>query len=324
MKTKRLLPLALLIFILAAQDACQDSRSLPADEIALGKQLFFDPILSSTRQISCSSCHRPENAFADTTAVSLGVFKRKGKRNTPSVMNLGDAAFLFWDGRVETMQQQALIPIANRDEMALPVDSAVGRLRANAFYQSAFVRIYKQQPSSLLLARALAAFELSLETGDTPFDDWKTNDDSSAVSESVKRGFSLFNGKANCVRCHFGRDFANTEFRNIGLFNGKNLSDSGRAAITRRSADLGKFKIGPLRNVALTAPYMHNGMFKTLREVIDYYDNPDKFIPDAINRDTLLARPIGLTNQDKQDLENFLRSLTSQRLALGGSQSNQK
>lgn len=323
MKPKRLLPLVLLIFVQATQDSCRETRSLPADEVALGKQLFFDPILSSTRQISCSSCHRPETAFADTTAVSLGVFRRKGKRNTPSVMNLGDAAFLFWDGRAETMQQQALIPIANPDEMDLPIDIAVSRLQANAFYQSAFGRVYQQQPSDSLLARALAAFELSLETGDTPFDEWKTNDNALVVSESVKRGFSLFNGKANCVRCHFGRDFADAGFRNVGLFNGKNLSDSGRAVITKNSADLGKFKIAPLRNVALTAPYMHNGMFRTLRAVIDYYDDPGKFVPDPINRDTLLEKPIGLTDQDKQDLENFLRSLTSPRFTPGGLKSDQ-
>jgi cytochrome c peroxidase len=313
MKTKHLLPLIIFIFAQTVPEACQNSPALPTDEIALGRQLFFDPILSSTRQISCSSCHRPETAFADTGAVSLGVFNRQGKRNTPSVMNLSDAAFFFWDGRVKTIEQQALIPIANPDEMNLPVDSAVARLRADVVYRNAFDKIYKQLPSAASLARALAAFELSLETGDTPFDDWKTNDDPRAVSESVKRGFVLFNGKANCVKCHFGRDFSNAEFRNIGLFNGKNLSDSGRAAITNKVSDLGKFKVSPLRNVALTAPYMHNGMFKTLREVIDYYENPDKFIPDPINRDTLLARPINLTLTDKQDLENFLRSLTSKR-----------
>src|SRR5215217_833631 len=198
MKTRYLLSLFLLILAQAVPDACQESRSLPTDEIALGRQLFFDPILSSTRQISCSSCHRPEAAFADTSAVSLGVFNRKGKRNTPSAMNLSDAAFFFWDGRVTTIEQQALVPIANPDEMDLPIDSAVGRLRSNAFYKNAFDKIYKQSPSASSLARALAAFELSLETADTPFDDWKTNDNPVAVSESVKRGFTLFNGRANC------------------------------------------------------------------------------------------------------------------------------
>ncbi|WP_367915949.1 cytochrome-c peroxidase [Leadbetterella sp. DM7] len=288
---------------------------MPEDEIALGKTLFSDPLLSSDKKISCASCHKPSFAFADTSAVSLGVLNRKGVRNTPSAMNVNNAAFFFWDGRASTLEEQALIPIANPDEMNLPVDSAVHRLQQSGFYREAFQKIYQQQPSAKTLSRALAAFEQSLETGDTPFDNWKTNDNEKAVSESVKRGFALFNGSANCVRCHFGPDFSNTEFRNIGLFNGKDLNDSGRAVITRKANDLGKFKIGPLRNVALTAPYMHNGMFKTLREVIDYYNDPDKIVPDAINRDSLLSKPLNLSEPDKQDLENFLKSLTSKSLA---------
>lgn len=288
---------------------------MPEDEISLGKTLFSDPLLSSSKKISCASCHKPSFAFADTSAVSLGVLNRKGVRNTPSAMNVNNAAFFFWDGRASTLEEQALIPIANPDEMNLPVDSAVHRLQQSEFYRKAFQKIYQQQPSVKTLSRALAAFEQSLETGDTPFDNWKTNDNEKAVSESVKRGFALFNGSANCVRCHFGPDFSNTEFRNIGLFNGKDLNDSGRAVITRKANDLGKFKIGPLRNVALTAPYMHNGMFKTLREVIDYYNDPDKIVPDAINRDSLLSKPLNLSEPDKQDLENFLKSLTSKSLA---------
>lgn len=287
---------------------------MPEDEITLGKTLFFDTLLSSTKKISCATCHKPEYAFADTSAVSLGVFGRKGVRNTPSAMNVNNAGFFFWDGRAATLEEQALIPIANPDEMNLPVDSAVHRLQQSEFYQKAFQKVYKEQPSAKTLTRALAAFEHSLETGDTPFDDWKTNDNEKAVSESVKRGFALFNGSANCVRCHFGPDFSNIEFRNIGLFNGKDLNDSGRTAITKKTDDLGKFKIGPLRNIALTAPYMHNGMFKTLREVIDYYNDPDKIVPNAVNRDSLLAKPLNLSEQDKQDLENFLRSLTSRSL----------
>jgi cytochrome c peroxidase len=309
----------LIITILTALAAlphffCHPVNILPDTEIALGKQLFFDSILSSTHKISCASCHKPEFAFADTSALSLGVFGRPGARNTPSAMNLTNAVSFFWDGRAKTLEEQALIPIANPAEMDLPVDSAVHRLQASEFYTKAFQQVYKQQPTAGNLAKALAAFQNSMETSDTPFDDWKVNANEAAVSESVKRGFALFNGTANCVRCHFGPDFSNTEFRNIGLFNGHALKDSGRAAITKDPGELGKFKIGPLRNIALTAPYMHNGMFSTLREVIDYYDNPDKFVPDAINRDSLLAKPLNLSERDKEDLEEFLRALTSKGL----------
>lgn len=296
---------------------CLSKPAIPNDKVTLGRQLFFDPLLSSARTISCASCHKPEFAFADTSIVSLGVFNRKGTRNTPSAMNVNTAAFFFWDGRAATLEAQALIPIANPVEMDLPVDSAVNRLRQNNFYVQAFQKVFGQPPSAGTLATALAAFQRSMETSDTPFDDWKVNDNAAAVSESVKRGFALFNGRAKCVQCHFGGDFSNTEFRNIGLYNGQSLSDSGRAAITGMPEDLGKFKIGPLRNIALTAPYMHNGMFKTLREVIEYYNDPDKIVPNAVNRDTLLARPLNLSEQEKRDIENFLLSLTSKAVAGG-------
>jgi cytochrome c peroxidase len=293
------------------------SAALPADVVDLGRQLFFDSILSLDHTISCASCHKPEFAFADTVAFSAGVFQRKGSRNTPSAMNVASADFFFWDGRAASLEQQALFPIANPMEMALPVDSAVQRLRGNEYYNRAFQKLFGERPSSKTLATALSRFEASMETADTPFDDWKTNDREDAVSQSAQRGFLLFNGTANCSRCHFGTDFNNSEFRNIGLFNGKELKDSGRAAITGQTDDLGKFKIGPLRNVALTAPYMHNGMFSTLREVIDYYNDPDKRVPDAINRDSLLSNPLHLSERDKDDLENFLLSLTSRSLKRG-------
>ncbi len=292
----------------------KDTENIPGDKVTLGRQLFFDPILSSTRKISCASCHKPEFAFADSSVISPGVYDRKGTRNTPSAMNLTDDVSFFWDGRAATLEEQALLPIASPHEMDLPVDSAVTRLNSSEHYRRAFRQVFGQLPDARNLAQALAGFQRSLETADTPFDDWRLNDNADAVSESVKRGFAIFNSKARCFQCHFGPNFNNTEFRNIGLFDGKILQDSGRASVTGRSGDLGKFKIGPLRNVALTAPYMHNGMFRTLREVIDYYDDPDKVVPDPINRDSLLSRPLNLTEQEKTDLENFLRSLTDRGL----------
>ena len=285
----------------------------PATAVTLGRTLFFDPLLSRNRTLSCASCHREQFAFADTSAVSTGVFGRKGTRNTLSAMNVALQSSLFWDGRASTLEMQALMPIANADEMNLPVDSAVARLNASAFYRAYFRRVYGRQPDQKALANALASFESSLEAGESPFDDWRMNDNEAAVSEPAKRGFVLFQGKANCIHCHFGPDFNNTDFRNIGLFDGRQRRDSGRAAVTKKASDLGRFKIGPLRNIALTAPYMHDGSFKSLREVIDYYDDPDRIVPQPINRDPLLNKPLGLTEQEKTDLESFLRSLTDKR-----------
>lgn len=295
-----------------SQSAFTDSQ--PMTPAALGSKLFFDPLLSQTRQISCASCHKEAFAFADTSAVSLGIRNQQGVRNTPSVMNTKLQAAFFWDGRATTLEQQALIPIANPIEMGLPVQMAVNRLQNNSAYAADFQAVFHEAPNEHNLAKALAEFERTLETSNSPIDDWLLNDNESAVSASAKRGYALFNGKkANCVQCHFGADFNNGEFRSIGLYDGQELKDSGRAAITGNPADLGKFKIGALRNVAITAPYMHNGMFKTLREVIDYYNDPDKVVPHAIGRDSLLAKPLHLTEQEKTDLENFLVALTDRR-----------
>jgi cytochrome c peroxidase len=290
--------------------------SKPKTPAELGRQLFFDPILSKTKKVSCASCHKEAFAFADTSAVSLGVRHQKGVRNTPSAMNMKLQVSFFWDGRAKTLEQQALMPIQNPIEMDLPVQTAVWRLNRSRTFTAAFRSVFNEAPTPSNLAKALAEFERTLETSDSPLDDWLLNDNANAVSASAKRGYALFNGKkANCVQCHFGADFNNVEFRSIGLYDGQMLQDSGRAAITKNPADIGKFKIGPLRNVAITAPYMHNGMFKTLRQVIDYYDDPDKVVPHAIGRDTLLAKPMHLTEQEKVDLESFLVALTDKRFA---------
>jgi cytochrome c peroxidase len=287
----------------------------PADKTALGKLLFFDPILSRDSTISCASCHKPEFAFADTSAVSKGVGGAKGVRNTPTSMNVSLHSFFFWDGRAKNLEEQALAPIANPVEMDLAIEKAVIRLQQNESYAVYFKKIFNSEPTAANLAAAIAAFERSMETSDSPFDEWKFMDDSNAVPDAAKRGFTIFNGKGKCIQCHFGPDLNLNEFRNIGLFNGKDLDDSGRAAITGKKEDLGKFKVGSLRNVAVTGPYMHNGMFKTLKEVIDFYNEPDKIVPNAINRDSLMAKPFGLTEQEKADLEAFLVSLTDKRFA---------
>lgn len=282
----------------------------PATKAELGKLLFFDTILSSDSTVSCASCHKPQFAFADSAATSRGVGGVQGLRNTPSSMNVALQRIFFWDGRAKTLEEQALAPIENPDEMNLPIDKALRRLKENEAYNTYFKKIFNSEPNRTNLAEALAAFERSLETNESPFDRWKFYQNPHAVSDAVKRGFIVFNNKGKCIQCHFGSNFASDGFRNIGLFNGLELNDSGRAVISGELQDAGKFKIAPLRNVAVTAPYMHNGMFKTLKEVIEFYNDPSKVVPNAINRDSLLAKPLGLTEQEKADLENFLIALT--------------
>jgi cytochrome c peroxidase len=302
--------IAVAVFILASF-----SNDEPTDKSALGRLLFFDPILSRDSTISCASCHKAEYAFADTSAVSFGVAHAEGVRNTPSAMNVALQSVFFWDGRSKTLEEQALAPIENPVEMNLSLDKALKRLQQNEKYKSYFQKIFNSQPSRENLASAIAAFERTLETSDSPFDIWKFYDDPAAVSDAVKRGFVIFNTKGKCIKCHFGSNFTLNDFRNVGLFNGKHLNDSGRAVISGNANDVGKFKTAALRNVAVTAPYMHNGMFRTLKEVIDFYNDPAKVVPGAINRDTILAKPLNLTQAEKDDLEAFLNALTDKRFA---------
>ena len=285
----------------------------PDKKEELGKLLFFDPILSKNYKISCATCHKPRFAFADSAALSKGVKGKKGTRNTPTAMNIALSKTFFWDGRSSTLEQQALEPIQNPNEMNLSIEEAVQRLKKHERYNQYFKKIFGSGPTKENLAIAIASFERILETSDSPFDKWKFSDDPKAVSDAVKRGFAVFNTKGKCVKCHFGADFTAQEFRNVGLFNGRNLNDSGRARITNDPKDIGKFKTASLRNIAITAPYMHNGMFKSLDEVIEFYNDTKKIVPDAINTDSLLVKPLGLTKQEKKDLKAFLNSLTDKR-----------
>lgn len=285
------------------------TEKLPATKEELGKLLFFEKKLSRDNSISCASCHIPEYAFSDTIAFSIGVGGRKGKRNTPSAMNMASRELFFFDGRAATLEIQATFPIQDHNEMDINIDKAVSKIALDKFYQKAFKKIYKKNPNKTIILSAIADYERSLESS-SPFDDYM-NGDQNAISESAKRGHKVFmNPKNKCFDCHFTPDFTGDEFRNIGLFNGKELNDSGRYLITKNKNDIGKFKVPGLRNIAVTGPYMHNGMFKTLLEVIAYYNNPIAKIPNAINTDTLLHKPLLMSDNEMIDLEEFLKTLT--------------
>ena len=308
-----------LIFILA----CNENKGgkndkfnkLPQSESELGELLFFDPILSSDSSISCASCHKPEFAFSDPVAFSKGVNGKTGNRNTPSAMNQDNHSSYFWDGRASSLEEQVAGPIENPVEMNLPITEAVRRLRRHPYYRDYFLKITGSLPNTDNIRNVIAEFERSLSSSDTPFDNYMRLNDSSKFGASEKRGQKIFNEKAKCFDCHFGPDFTGDEFRNIGLFNGQERNDSGRFLITRKKGDLGKFKTPGLRNIAQTAPYMHDGSFKTLREVIDYYNEPDKFVKQSLNRDTLLNKPLNLNEQEKTDLQNFLLSLSDRKFS---------
>lgn len=279
---------------------------------SLGKKLFSEKILSKDSSVSCASCHIPEYAFADTVAFSKGIGGKLTTRNTPSVLNMKNRPYYFWDGRAVTLEEQALMPIQNPDEMGLPIEEAVKRLNEHREYVKLFKKIFNQQPNAENLAAAFAAFEQTLETVDSKFDDWSNG--MKKLTAQEERGRELFVGdKAKCFDCHRMEDFTTDEFKNIGLYNGKELNDAGLYSITKKESDLGKFKTPGLRNIAVTAPYMHNGKFKTLEQVLIYYNNPDAFVEDPINIDEALKKPLGLSLQDKKDIIAFLKTLTDKR-----------
>lgn len=305
------------VFVLSFTVRPYGGSDEPTTKAALGEKLFFDPILSSDRSISCASCHKPEYAFADTARFSRGVGGQLTDRNTPSAMNLAGRTHLFWDGRAASLEVQALQPIAAPNEMNLPIAEAVARLNNEPAYRSAFRRVFRLADSRAAitekhLAEALAVYERTLETANTPYDRFLNGDDG-AMTAAAQRGRLLFIGKANCANCHAGEDFTADRFKNIGLYDGQKLTDSGRFKITSDSTQMGHFKVPGLRNVAITAPYMHNGMFRTLREVLEYYNQPDAVIKGGHNRDLSLSTPLNLTDGELADLEAFLHALTDDR-----------
>lgn len=295
--------------------SCTEHNAIVSD-VELGEKLFFDPILSLDSSISCASCHQPEFAYADNKAFSLGVGDSIGTRNTPSVMNMASRPFFFHDGRANTLEEQAVMPVENPIEMNLSFEEATRRIQGNKEYESLFNQVYQESPSRENITNALAEFQRSLESdGSAAHDLWISDVDVNALSASQKRGREIFiDDQFKCFECHFSPDFTGDEFRNIGLYDGKELIDRGRFDITRDSADLGRFKVPGLRNVELTAPYMHNGMFVSLEEVIDFYSNPYDFVKEPLNLDTLMVEPLNFTEEQKTDLVNFLYSLTDENI----------
>jgi cytochrome c peroxidase len=282
----------------------------------LGEQLFSDPILSQDSTISCASCHIPQFAFCDTALVSRGVGGRLGRRNSPGITNMSSRPYFFLDGRAASLEQQVLMPIQDSVEMHATLPQVLNRLKNHPTYDAAFRQLYGVSADADKLAAVLAAFVRTLETPNTPFDRWMQGKPN-PMGEAAVRGRQVFMKKGKCFDCHFSPDFTGDEFRNVGLYTGRrNLADRGRFDITHDSTDLGKFKVPGLRNVALTAPYMHNGMFNTLEDVIEFYDVPNQTVPGGINRDTLLNTPLNLTVQEKADLKTFLEALTDDRFKL--------
>lgn len=270
----------------------------------LGKTLFFDARLSSNGAVSCATCHRPQFSWTDSAPTSSGVPGMPLKRRSPTVLNTAWAEALFWDGRASSLEEQALGPIQADQEMNTPLEKAVATLKAIPGYVRLFEAAYPGEgikPETI--GKAIANFERTIVSGVAPFDQWVAGDDS-AISESAKRGFDLFNTKARCAKCHSGWNFTDNSFHDLGF----DTEDRGRGKMLPQiEAAQFAFKTSSLRNIAQRGPYFHDGSIRTLEEVIDYYDNgPWQKRPSLAEE----MRKLELTNQEKKDLVELLKTFT--------------
>jgi len=276
-------------------------------KIELGKRLFFDPRLSRDGTISCSSCHNPALGFSNGQRLAAGVRGQMGRRNPPSLFNVAYRPQLFWDGRAGSLEEQALEPIQNPLEMGEDIGRVAAKLNAVPEYVQAFRDVFGTPATADGIARAIAAFERTLVSTHSAWDRFMAGDET-ALSPAAQRGVRVFDEKAKCVTCHNGPNFTDNQFHALGLPARPGLSDDpGRYAVTLNDEDRETFRTPSLRNVADTAPYMHNGIFPTLEDTLDFYVKAEGR---PAHRHPLITPLDLLTEQDKKDLLEFLRSLS--------------
>ncbi len=270
---------------------------------SLGERLFFDPILSLDSSISCGSCHKPELGFATNDRVTPGVGGILGKRNSPSLLNVGFQPYFMREGGVPSLEMQVLVPLGDATEMAHNVVDAARRLNRNTSYKNEFLTVYGDTASPYLVVRALANFERTLVDFDAPFDHFIQGDATALSSEAIKGG-KLFYGKAACVQCHSGVLLTDYGFANNGTAI-VDSSDYGRELLTNESGDRYVFKTPSLRSVQATAPYMHDGSIATLSDVVEQYN------AGGINHGFKDSRiePLDLSVAEKEQLIAFLEAL---------------
>jgi len=279
-------------------------------KVDLGKQLYFDGRLSKNNAISCAFCHLPTMGFADPKPVSIGVGGKKGGRNSPTVYNTAFNPVQFWDGRVSSLEEQALGPIQNPVEMAETHEFVSIKIRKIKGYQDQFQKVFGTSVNLQNIAEALAAYERTVISTNSSFDKYVLGDKTS-MNDSAVKGMALFKGKGRCILCHNGPNFTDNQFHNLGVPQvGPQKEDLGRYDVTRLEKDRRAFKTPTLRSIDETAPYMHDGAFQTLEEVIDFLD---KGGGDDANKSTLM-KPLNLTKKEKGELLAFLQALKGEEI----------
>jgi cytochrome c peroxidase len=280
--------------------------------IRLGRWLFYDKRLSADGTVACATCHRPEHAYSEPTAVSTGIRGQKGGRKAPSFINQAWTLFphFFWDGRAASLEEQALGPVANPIEMGNTHEAMVAILTRTSEYAPYFLEAFgTSEITKERVAKAIADYERTRMSGNSPWDRWQQNRDETAVSADVKKGHELFFGKAACNQCHLGQNFTDSLFHNIGVgWNPKTnrFADDGRYLVTKIDSDRGAFKTPTLRDVTLHAPYMHDGSIKTLREVVELYNRgglKNPFLDPKL-------QPLNLARDEIDALAKFMEALT--------------
>ncbi|UTW64628.1 c-type cytochrome [bacterium SCSIO 12741] len=273
----------------------------------LGRRLFYDPVLSRDSSISCGSCHHAGHAFSDTVALSPGVESAPGVRNAPTLTNVAYHPYFTRDGGVKTLETQILVPIQEHNEFDFNIVLIAERLYRDSTYQRMSKLAYNRNPDPYVISRAIACFERTLVSGNSRYDQFLLSGNSSLLSRSERRGMELFfSERTQCSSCHSGFNFTSYEITNNGLY--LHYADSGRKRLTNLESDRATFKVPTLRNVALTAPYMHDGSMPDLESVVAHYSAGGKNHP---NRHPLI-RPLDLSPKEQQDLVSFLRTLTDE------------
>ncbi len=279
-----------------------------ADKAALGKLLYFDTRLSADGTVSCATCHSPEFAFTDGKAVSSGIKAQKGGRSAPTVINRAYSLNQFWDGRAKTLEEQAGGPMQNPIEMGNSHGGVVKTIQSIPGYRPLFQKAFGTDQIDIdLTTKAIATYERTVLSGNSAYDRYKAGN-KKALSAAQERGMDIYFNKAKCDQCHEGVNFTLNSYHNLGIGTDKPNPDAGRHDVTKNDADWGAFKTPTLRDIARTAPYMHDGSLATLEEVVDYYNKggiKNKNLDEKMT-------PLNLSKAEQTDLVEFLKSLNGE------------
>jgi cytochrome c peroxidase len=276
---------------------------LTAKRVALGRKLFFDPILSADKTVACATCHQPELGFAGVGAKAKGIGGKEGPRRAPTLLNRGFGTTFFWDGRAKTLEEQALEPIENPLEMGSKVTDALAKLSDDDGYKKLFAEAFDDGVTATNLAKAIAGFERTLVRADSPVDRFRIKGDHAAMTATERHGLWIYESKGACWKCHGGSNFTDDAFHNTGVSWG--ASDLGRFAVTKKDEDRGRFKTPTLRGVKLRPPYMHDGSLDTLDAVVEFYNRgggKNPYLDPAM-------KPLDLTDDERKALVAFLKTL---------------